>query len=185
MFTGGIRISEIIISSYHYKNLYFAVAIRDKKILRTILPKLREKDAIYEVSKEYSSFEISNEYQNFAEDVCKAYFGNKISFNDKFNYSALDDGFQKEVLQEVAEIPYGAIKTYKQVAEAIGSNAYRAVGTAIGRNHLPIVIPCHRVVKSDLSIGGFFGGTEMKKEILENEGICIVNGKIKLGKNQK
>ncbi len=90
----------------------------------------------------------------------------------------MDSEFQKEVLQEVAEIPYGETKTYKQIAEAIDSKAYRAVGTAIGKNPLPIIIPCHRVIKSDLSIGGFFGGTEMKKEILENEGICIVNGKI-------
>lgn len=90
----------------------------------------------------------------------------------------MNNEFQKEVLQEVAEIPYGETKTYKQIAEAIDSKAYRAVGTAIGKNPLPIIIPCHRVIKSDLSIGGFFGGTKMKKEILENEGVCIVNGKI-------
>lgn len=96
----------------------------------------------------------------------------------------MNSEFQKEVLQEVAEIPYGETKTYKQIAEAIDSKAYRAVGTAIGKNPLPIIIPCHRVIKSDLSVGGFFGGTEMKKEILENEGVCIVNGKIQLVKNK-
>jgi methylated-DNA-[protein]-cysteine S-methyltransferase len=87
--------------------------------------------------------------------------------------------FQKNVLIEVMKIPFGEVKTYKQVSEAIDSKAYRAVGTAIGKNPLPLIIPCHRVVRSDLNVGGFFGGTEMKKEILENEGICIVNGKIK------
>jgi methylated-DNA-[protein]-cysteine S-methyltransferase len=105
-----------------------------------------------------------------------AYHGKKSHFNvntpDK-------DSFKGKVLHEVAKIPYGDIKTYKQIAEALNTNAYRAVGTAIGRNPLPIIIPCHRVVRSDLHVGGFFGGTEMKKEILENEGIRIVDDKIK------
>ncbi|MGF7119357.1 methylated-DNA--[protein]-cysteine S-methyltransferase [Methanobacterium oryzae] len=176
---GGIQISnEPIISTYNKGNLHFAVAVKDKKIIKTILPKSSKKKAINDISDEYLSFKISNKYQNFAEDVCNAYFGNSISFKDKFDYSSVNNEFQKEVLQEVAEIPYGETKTYKQIAEAIDSKAYRAVGTAIGKNPLPIIIPCHRVIKSDLSIGGFFGGTEMKKEILENEGVCIVNGKI-------
>jgi len=76
------------------------------------------------------------------------------------------------------KIPYGEIKTYKQISEAINSKAYRAVGTAIGKNHLPLIIPCHRVVKSDLSVGDFYGGIEMKKEILQNEGVSIVDNKI-------
>ncbi|MGZ7044104.1 MAG: methylated-DNA--[protein]-cysteine S-methyltransferase [Methanobacterium sp.] len=88
--------------------------------------------------------------------------------------------FQKKVLLEVKKIPYGKIRTYKQIAEAMDSKAYRAVGTAIGKNPLPLIIPCHRVVKSDLSVGGFYGGTEMKKDILQNEGISIVNNKIRL-----
>lgn len=88
------------------------------------------------------------------------------------------NSFKGKVLQEVAKIPYGEVKTYKQIAEALDTKAYRAVGTAIGRNPLPIIVPCHRVVRSDLHVGGFFGGTEMKKEILENEGICIVDYKI-------
>lgn len=86
--------------------------------------------------------------------------------------------FQRKVLLEVMKIPHGKVKTYKQISEAIDSKAYRAVGTAIGKNPLPLIIPCHRVVRSDLNVGGFSGGTEMKKEILKNEGICIVFDKI-------
>ncbi|MGB8233684.1 MAG: MGMT family protein, partial [Methanobacterium sp.] len=55
----------------------------------------------------------------------------------------------------------------------INCHAYRAVGTAIGKNPFPIVIPCHRVIRSDGKIGGFRGGTQMKVEILKNEGIKI------------
>lgn len=141
---------------------------------------MSKEEAVDEISKDYISFELSDKYQNLAKDVCKAYFGEKISFNGKFLLYAPNGDFQRDVLQEVVEIPYGEIKTYKQIAEAVDSKAYRAVGTAIGKNPLPIIIPCHRVVKSDLKVGGFFGGTKMKKEILENEGICIENEKIVL-----
>ena len=105
-----------------------------------------------------------------------AYHGKKTEFNASI---PCKDDFKGKVLQEVAKIPYGEVRTYKQISESIGTKAYRAVGTAIGRNPLPIIVPCHRVVKSDLQVGGFFGGTEMKKEMLENEGICIINGKVK------
>jgi len=111
-----------------------------------------------------------------------AYHGKKSHFNVDTPYKA---SFKGKVLQEVAKIPYGKVKTYKQIAEALDTKAYRAVGTAIGRNPLPIIIPCHRVVRSDLHVGGFFGGTEMKKEILENEGICISGDKIKTLENQR
>ncbi|MCZ3366453.1 MULTISPECIES: MGMT family protein [Methanobacterium] len=129
-----------------------------------------------EISKEYTSFELSDEYEHYAKDVCMAYYGKKTEFEAVIPNKS---DFKSKVLQEVAKIPYGEVRTYKQISESIGTKAYRAVGTAIGRNHLPIIIPCHRVVKSDLHVGGFFGGTEMKKEMLENEGICIVDGKIK------
>ena len=129
-----------------------------------------------EISSEFTSFELSDEYQHYAKDVCTAYHGKKT----KFKASIPDkNDFKSKVLQEVAKIPYGEVRTYKQISESIGTKAYRAVGTAIGRNPLPIIIPCHRVVKSDLHVGGFFGGTEMKKEMLENEGIYIVDGKVK------
>jgi methylated-DNA-[protein]-cysteine S-methyltransferase len=77
------------------------------------------------------------------------------------------------VIIEVAKIPYGTVKTYKEIAKSINSRAYRAVGTAIGKNPFPIVIPCHRVIRSDGKIGGFRGGTQMKVEILKKEGIKI------------
>ena len=58
------------------------------------------------------------------------------------------------------------------------NKAYRAVGTALGKNPFPIIIPCHRVVKSNMSIGEYGGGSEMKKEILKNEGVRIKGDKI-------
>ncbi|MBI5679995.1 MAG: MGMT family protein [Methanobacterium sp.] len=169
--------AEVTISTYELDGLYFAVGVsKEGNIIKCSLPKESKQNAINEIKKTCSSFKISNKYQKYAKNVCKSYYGEKIHFN--IDIPDMGD-FQKEVLQEVSKIPYGEVRTYKQIAEAINSKAYRAVGTAISKNPLPLIIPCHRVVKSDLSVGDFFGGMEMKKEILKNEGICIVKGKIK------
>ena len=68
------------------------------------------------------------------------------------------------------EIPYGETKTYKWIAEKIGKPAaVRAVGQALSKNPIPIVVPCHRVIESDGSIGGYSSGVNVKKRLLEME----------------
>jgi methylated-DNA-[protein]-cysteine S-methyltransferase len=81
--------------------------------------------------------------------------------------SALTE-FQKSVLIAVARIPLGKVLTYKQVAAMVGSpRAYRAVGTALRKNPFPIRIPCHRVIRSDGSLGKYSsGGTARKRTLL-------------------
>ncbi len=82
--------------------------------------------------------------------------------------------FQKRVMEKVRQIPRGRVSTYKEVARAAGSpDACRAVGSIMAKNPFPIVIPCHRVVKSDMSLGSYSGGTERKKQLLEEEGVVI------------
>ncbi len=79
-------------------------------------------------------------------------------------------GFQRAVLEETAQIPYGALRTYKQLARALGHpKACRPVGTALAKNPFPILIPCHRVIRSDHAIGGFGGGTPLKKWLIQHE----------------
>jgi methylated-DNA-[protein]-cysteine S-methyltransferase len=79
--------------------------------------------------------------------------------------------FQQSVWQALAGIPWGQWRSYGDIARAIGRpRAVRAVGAANGRNPLPIVVPCHRVVGSDGSLTGFAGGLEMKRYLLELEG---------------
>tara|TARA_B100001250_G_scaffold390209_1_gene389973 strand:+ start:32 stop:322 length:291 start_codon:yes stop_codon:yes gene_type:complete len=80
--------------------------------------------------------------------------------------------FQKKVWKEILKIPKGQTRTYKDIALSIGSpKSYRAVANACGKNPLPVTIPCHRVVKSDGSIGGYSakGGVEKKKILLSGE----------------
>jgi len=87
---------------------------------------------------------------------------------------ALCGGFQQRVLQAEHGIQRGRVSTYGRIAALLESpRAGRAVGTALGRNPFPIVIPCHRAVRSDGHLGGFQGGLAMKRGLLELEGVTI------------
>lgn len=82
----------------------------------------------------------------------------------------LSKGFRRAVLAHLPEIGYGSTESYAQVAAAAGSpKAVRAVGTACATNPLPVVVPCHRVVRSDGSFGGYVGGEDAKRTLLTLE----------------
>lgn len=79
--------------------------------------------------------------------------------------------FQQQVWKAVSQIPFGKTKSYLQVARELGdSAALRAVGSANGKNPIPIIIPCHRVIGSDGSLTGYSGGIERKRYLLILEG---------------
>jgi len=83
----------------------------------------------------------------------------------------LTHGFRRRVLRATARIPFGETSTYSRMATAAGSpRAYRAAGTALGSNPLPIVVPCHRVLRSGGALGGYGGGLPRKEELLRLEG---------------
>lgn len=80
--------------------------------------------------------------------------------------------FQQKVWQEINKIPYGQTVSYQEIAKAIGSpKAVRAVGTSVGKNPFGIIVPCHRVLASNGSLGGYAGGLESKKLLLKIENI--------------
>lgn len=84
----------------------------------------------------------------------------------------LTTAFQKRVLGATRRVRFGRVASYSDIARRIGKpEARRAVGSALGRNPLPIVIPCHRVVSADGSLGGYTGGTDVKRKLMEVEGI--------------
>ena len=103
------------------------------------------------------------------EDQLNEYFaGERQQFDLKIKPSGTR--FQLRVLESLQEIPYGQTTTYSNVAESIGRpKAFRAVGAANGRNPLPIVIPCHRVIGADGSLTGFGGGLATKSFLLNLE----------------
>ena len=85
--------------------------------------------------------------------------------------------FNQRCYDLISQIPKGKIATYKQIATKLNTKAYRAVGNAMAKNPNPIVVPCHRVIKTDGSIGGFtsIGGIKLKKKLLRFENAKINN----------
>ncbi|WP_243788224.1 methylated-DNA--[protein]-cysteine S-methyltransferase [Saccharopolyspora gloriosae] len=95
--------------------------------------------------------------------------GNRREFDVPLDFR-LSKGFRRAVLAHLPRIAYGGTESYAQVAAAAGSpRAVRAVGTACATNPLPVVVPCHRVVRSDGSFGGYAGGPEAKRTLLTLE----------------
>jgi methylated-DNA-[protein]-cysteine S-methyltransferase len=89
--------------------------------------------------------------------------------------------FYEKVYSVLKKVPKGKVVTYKILASKLGSKAYRAVGSAMKNNENAPVVPCHRVVLSSGKVGAYSGkcGVKSKIKLLENEGLEIVNGKIK------
>jgi methylated-DNA-[protein]-cysteine S-methyltransferase len=109
-------------------------------------------------------------------------FGIRKTFSVDIDWSVIT-GFQRDVLQFTYEIPFGEVRTYGSISKALGKpNAARAVGSALARNPIPIVIPCHRVVGTDRLLHGFAApdGIKTKAFLLELEGREFVNNRIVL-----
>ncbi len=97
--------------------------------------------------------------------------GRRRGFDLPIDWS-LTSGFTRRVLQATAAIPFGQVSTYRDVAAAAGSErATRAAGNALGSNPIPIVVPCHRVLHAGGGLGGYTGGLERKRYLLELEGV--------------
>ncbi len=80
--------------------------------------------------------------------------------------------FQRSVWEKLTDIPFGETRSYGDIAKAIGkTSACRAVGNAVGRNPILIIIPCHRIIRSDGKTGGFSAGTDVKEFLLKLEKI--------------
>lgn len=98
------------------------------------------------------------------------YFGGRRQVFDLPLDLSLSSGFRQLVQRHLPEIGYGQTRTYRQVAELVGNpRAVRAVGTACATNPLPLVVPCHRVVRADGAPGGYVGGTAAKAALLSLE----------------
>lgn len=86
--------------------------------------------------------------------------------------------FQQACYDQLMNVPAGKVTTYAEIAHALGSKAYRAVGSAMNKNSNPVIVPCHRVVNSDGRLGNYAFGCERKQQLLESEGVRVVDGKV-------
>lgn len=110
-----------------------------------------------------------NAITNEVKKQLESYFNKRLKkFDLPLNPRGSD--FNKKVWNELINIPFGKVRNYKQIAKNINNpNAYRAVGNANNKNPILIIIPCHRIIKSDGSIGGYRLGKNIKKQLLDLE----------------
>ena len=86
--------------------------------------------------------------------------------------------FNQQCYKLLSQIPKGKISTYKEIAKALNTKAYRAVGNAMAKNPNPIIVPCHRVINNNGLIGGYGLGVDKKITLLQKEGITIRKGRV-------
>tara|TARA_Y100001954_G_scaffold93382_1_gene102235 strand:+ start:125 stop:562 length:438 start_codon:yes stop_codon:yes gene_type:complete len=117
------------------------------------------------------SFGKTNKISDFSniKNQINSYASGKLK-NFKINYSIEGTPMQKKIWKELSKIKYGKVSTYGQIAKKVGTSP-RYVGNVCGQNKLLLIIPCHRVIKGDGSLGGFsgLGGIKLKKKLLNLE----------------
>ncbi len=131
--------------------------------------------ALQWIDKHFEDYIIEeNEKRNaqYQKELHEYFEGKKKRFYSKIYFIGTD--FQLQVWTALRSIPYGETTSYKSIALTIGNpNATRAVGAAIGKNPVPIIVPCHRVIGENGNLVGFGGGIERKKKLLQLEGAII------------
>ena len=129
--------------------------------------KVESIELVYEVDSNNERSKLSDKIFDQIDKYLKGEV-KKFDIYDKLEITGTD--FQKSIWQELINIPYGETRTYKDIAQKINNpKALRAVGTAIGKNPFFIIIPCHRVIRSDGKMGGFAYGLDVKEKLLELE----------------
>ena len=108
-----------------------------------------------------------------AGELGEYFAGHRDRFETPLDFSGVTP-FTRSVLNATAEVPFGQLRTYRDIATQLGNpGATRAVGNALGRNPIPVIVPCHRIVRSDHSLGGYTGGVGIKERLLSLEGAYL------------
>lgn len=142
-----------------------------------ILPHRCRGGIVKSLGRDKETFHANNLMKCVRKDLLAYLDGLRICFDYPVDLRTLSP-FVVKVLEIVRTVPYGKTQSYLWVAQKIGGKQFaRAVGQALSKNPLPIIIPCHRVIKSDGGIGGFTGGIFLKKKLHKLEGTeCVNNG---------
>lgn len=157
----------------------FGFVARGERLIATFLPDTTERVRRVIKSRYPEAVERRDGFEKFRRDVAGYFTGHPVRFDVPIDLDSFD-GFARRVLETCRRIPPGETKTYAQLAKAAGSaGAARAVGNTMARNLLPLVVPCHRVVRSDGSLGGFSTpqGLTLKEHMLELEGALLISAR--------
>jgi methylated-DNA-[protein]-cysteine S-methyltransferase len=152
----------------------FVLFARTNHLARLDFYSVSGEDAVAAVCREFPDAVETPDMLGGDAELLKRYVrGEEVEFTLPVDLSALKP-FTARVLTEIRRIPYGRTASYGAVARDLGyAGAARAVGQALKRNPIPLVIPCHRVIREDGSLGGFSMGLDMKIRLLLLEGIPV------------
>jgi methylated-DNA-[protein]-cysteine S-methyltransferase len=122
---------------------------------------------------ENASPEVQAILRHAASELNEYFGGQRARFDVPLDWGSMAP-FQRAVLEATVSVPFGHVETYAGIARKIGKpGATRAVGNALGRNPIPVIVPCHRVIRSDATIGGYTGGLGIKYRLLAIEGVTL------------
>jgi len=162
---------QILAADKYYIGIVWQYADGKPLIEKIFLPCPRS-NLLTKIKKEYAAINITERRipNGLAKQIAGFYAGEKINFDFSLLHLKKLSDFAANVLKQTCKIPRGKVTTYSKLAAKTGRPlAARAVGTALANNPFPLIIPCHRVVRADGSLGGFGGGSKMKKELLAKE----------------
>jgi methylated-DNA-[protein]-cysteine S-methyltransferase len=148
------------------------VATTPRGLVRAAYPRERPDDVLAELARDVSPrvLESPRELDPVRRELDEYFEGRRRGFDLAIDWR-LSHGFRCEALKALVGVRYGATITYSELAQRAGSpRAHRAAGSACGSNPIPIVVPCHRVVRAGGGLGGYGGGVEVKEYLLELEG---------------
>jgi len=149
------------------------VAVTPRGLVRLDYPDRDVDLSLQELAAEVSPriLEAPSATDDIRRELEEYFVGKRKRFTVRVDMSPLH-GFRRKVLEQTARIPFGSVTTYSEVAAAAGSpRGMRAAGNALGSNPVPIVVPCHRVLRSGGALGGYTGGLDRKVTLLTLEGV--------------
>jgi len=159
---------------FHTQYGYLGLASSDKGLRAVVLPNknkvvVKKKLLSMSVDTETILIENKSKLNSYYRQICDYFRGISKTFYLKLDLRGYSD-FSQSVWRVVQRIPYGETRSYSWIAKEIGkSKSARAIGNALGKNPIPIIIPCHRVLKKDGSLGGFSSGLGWKRFLLDLE----------------
>lgn len=172
-----MRLDRYSYHFYEYRYLKAGLLSKSDSLILIDISHERE-DFINLIKMNYApSSEDRIPFLSLIEELSQYMDGKRREFS--IGYTLTGTPFQREVWKRVSQIPFGLVKSYREIAFEVNSpRAFRAVGNALANNKLPIIIPCHRVISTGGKLGGFGGGIELKKMLLTHEGVTLNHDKV-------
>jgi methylated-DNA-[protein]-cysteine S-methyltransferase len=149
------------------------VAATDRGLVAVALPNRDADDFLTQLAAGVSPrvLELPARLDRVRRELDEYFAGRRREFDLGLDWSLVPPGFYGRVLRATAKLPYGTTSTYGEMADRAGNpRAYRAAGSALGSNPIPLVVPCHRVLRAGGALGDYGGGPEMKEFLLRLEG---------------